>query len=51
MSKIIEALRKEEDGSVAAEYGLLVAGIAVVIGLGAAILGGRIDALFRGITF
>jgi len=43
--------QKSDEGSVAAEYGLLIAGIAVLIGVGAAALGGRIDALFDSITF
>ena len=46
MSKWMDTLREDEAGSVAAEYGLLIAGIAVVMGAAAALLGGRIAALF-----
>jgi pilus assembly protein Flp/PilA len=51
MSKWIQELSKEEDGSVAAEYGLLIAGIAVVMGAAALALGGRIRDLFNSINF
>ena len=39
-------LDKNETGGVAAEYGVIIAGIAVVIAVAAAALGGRIGALF-----
>jgi Flp pilus assembly pilin Flp len=52
VAKIIDVENaRNDEGSVAAEYGLLIAGIAVVIGAGAAVLGGAIDTLFRGISF
>ncbi|MCB0992845.1 MAG: hypothetical protein R2770_13905 [Acidimicrobiales bacterium] len=47
--RIIERLNnagQDETGGVAAEYGVIIAGIAVVIAVAAAALGGRIGALF-----
>jgi len=38
-----------EEGGVAAEYGVIVAGIAVVVGIAGAALGGRIGGLLDGI--
>ena len=41
--------QRDETGASAVEYGLLLAGIAVVIGVAAATLGGQIGDLFTGI--
>jgi Flp pilus assembly pilin Flp len=38
-----------EEGATMVEYGLLVVGIAVVVGVAAALLGGRIAALFTSV--
>ena len=38
-----------EEGGVAAEYGVIIAGIAVVVAVAGAALGGRIGALFDSI--
>ncbi|MFJ6417795.1 Flp family type IVb pilin [Paeniglutamicibacter sp. NPDC091659] len=43
-------LRREEQGATAVEYGIMVAGIAVVIIAAVFALGGRVDTLFDGIT-
>lgn len=40
---------REDDGAVAAEYGVLLAGIIAVVALAAAALGGRIGGLFDSI--
>jgi Flp pilus assembly pilin Flp len=40
---------KNEKGAAMIEYALLVVGIAVVVGAAAALLGGRIAALFNGL--
>jgi len=37
---------KDDTGGVAAEYGVIIAGVAVVVAVAAATLGGRIGALF-----
>lgn len=37
---------QDDTGGVAAEYGVIIAGIAVVIAVAAAALGGRVGALF-----
>lgn len=50
MSKFIQALRAEEDGSVAAEYGILIAFIAVVIIAGVTALGTNLNGLFNTIA-
>ncbi len=42
----LNELDQDEVGGVAAEYGVIIAGIAVVIAVAAAALGGRIGALF-----
>lgn len=50
---VIELLRRlnsSEDGATAAEYGLLVALIAVVMAVGATALGIGIDGLFDRVT-
>jgi pilus assembly protein Flp/PilA len=43
--------QQDEEGAAMVEYGLLVALIAVVVAVGAGLLGVRIDALFDSITF
>ena len=43
--------RNDEKGAAMVEYGLLVAGIAVVVGVAVFALGTRITGLFDGITF
>ncbi|WP_243836823.1 Flp family type IVb pilin [Paenarthrobacter nitroguajacolicus] len=40
---------KEEKGATMVEYGLIVAAIAVVVGIAAVALGGRVSLLFGGI--
>jgi len=47
-TRLNEAAESEE-GGVAAEYGVIVAGIAVVVGIAGAALGSRIGSLFDGI--
>ena len=42
---------KEEKGATMVEYGIMVAAIAVVVGVAAFALGVRVDTLFSGITF
>ena len=47
--RIVQRLNEagqDEQGGVAAEYGVIIAGIAVVIAVAAAALGGRVGALF-----
>ena len=46
---IASARNAEDDGGVAAEYGVLLAGIVAVVALAAAALGGRISSLFNSI--
>lgn len=41
--------RSEDEGGVAAEYGVLLAGIVGVVAIAAAALGGRIGSLFDSI--
>jgi pilus assembly protein Flp/PilA len=41
---------KDERGASMVEYGLLVALIAVIVAVGAGILGNAIDALFQGVA-
>ncbi len=45
MGRLLEA-SQDENGGVAAEYGVIIAGIAVVVAVAALALGGRISALF-----
>jgi Flp pilus assembly pilin Flp len=40
---------EDEEGATMVEYGLMVVGIAVVVGGAAALLGGRIVTMFNGI--
>jgi pilus assembly protein Flp/PilA len=42
--------RKDEKGAAMVEYGILVAGIAVLVMVAVFALGGRIDTLFDSIT-
>jgi pilus assembly protein Flp/PilA len=44
-------LTKEEKGATMVEYGIMVAGIAVLVMGAVFLLGGRVDTLFDGITF
>lgn len=44
-------LANEEKGATMVEYGLMVALIAVIVAVGAAALGTRVDTLFDSITF
>lgn len=48
---MVDRITDQERGATAAEYGLLLAGVAVLITAAIFALGGRIDALFDGITF
>ncbi|KRC66264.1 hypothetical protein ASE12_16770 [Aeromicrobium sp. Root236] len=41
--------RRDDKGAAMVEYALLVAGIAVVVGVAAAALGGRISTMFGGL--
>lgn len=45
IAKLLEMQRNEE-GGVAAEYGVIIAGVAVVVAVAATALGGRIGSLF-----
>lgn len=49
LDTFISRLSNEERGAAAVEYGLLLVGIAVVVGAAAVALGGRIGTLFDGI--
>ncbi len=51
MLNIVERLVKEEQGQGMAEYGLILAGIAVVVIIAIVALGGRITELFDSINF
>ncbi|MSW56546.1 MAG: Flp family type IVb pilin [Actinobacteria bacterium] len=44
-----DAIKNEDRGGVAAEYGVLLAGIVGVVAIAAAALGGRIGGLFDSI--
>lgn len=48
---LVDRLGDREQGATAAEYGLLLAGVAVLITAAIFALGGRISTLFNGITF
>ena len=53
MSKFVSHVKRffnEEDAPTMVEYGLLVALIAVVVAVGAGILGGGIDQLFQDVN-
>jgi len=45
----LDEAAKSEEGGVAAEYGVIVAGVAVLVGIAGAALGARIGSLFDGI--
>jgi len=45
----MDAIKNEDRGGVAAEYGVLLAGIVGVVAIAAAALGGRISGLFNAI--
>ena len=45
----LDSIRDEDRGGVAAEYGVLLAGIVGVVAIAAAALGGRIGGLFDSI--
>ena len=49
MLRLIRFLNAREEGSVAAEYGLLIVGIAVTIGAAAVVLGGKIAGIYKGV--
>ena len=46
----MESTRRNDEGAVAAEYGVLLAGIVAVVAIAAAALGGRIGRLFDAIV-
>jgi pilus assembly protein Flp/PilA len=46
MFKMINSFRRDESGATMVEYGLLVALIALVVGLGAQIVGTQLSAMF-----
>ena len=48
-NKVASARDTDDNGGVAAEYGVLLAGIVAVVALAAAALGGRIGSLFDSI--
>ena len=43
------AQKNDDEGAVAAEYGVLLAGIVAVVAIAAALLGGRISGIFNSI--
>jgi len=45
----LDEAASSEEGGVAAEYGVIIAGIAVVVAIAGAALGARIGSLFDGI--
>ena len=49
MSRLQESQNRDDEGAVAAEYGVLLAGIVAVVAIAAAALGGRIGRLFDAI--
>lgn len=51
MKKIINWLRQEESGQGMVEYGLIIAGVAVVVLIAVFALGDKIKALFEGLSF
>jgi pilus assembly protein Flp/PilA len=48
-TRLAELRDGQDEGATMVEYGLLVVGIAVVVGVAAAALGGRISNLFDGV--
>jgi pilus assembly protein Flp/PilA len=51
MKNMFEQMIKEEDGQGMVEYGLIIAAIAVVVGVAVWALGPKIATLFNGLTF
>ena len=49
MRKLVKRFRRDEDGATMVEYGLLVGLIALVVALGATILGQDISTMFNNI--
>ena len=50
MTMMSEARRADDEGAVAAEYGVLLAGVVAVVAIAAAALGGRVGRLFDAIV-
>jgi pilus assembly protein Flp/PilA len=50
LQAFVASRREDDKGAAMVEYGILVAGIAVLVMVAVFALGGRIDALFDGIT-
>lgn len=50
ITRLQEPRTPDEEGAVAAEYGVLLAGIVAVVAIAAAALGGRIGRLFDAIV-
>lgn len=49
MARVSDLRARSEEGAVAAEYGVLLAGVVAVVTIAAAALGGRIGHLFNNI--
>lgn len=49
MSRVAQLRDRDEEGAVAAEYGVLLAGVVAVVAIAAAALGGRVGRLFDSI--
>lgn len=50
MKSLLARFAKDESGATAIEYGLIAAGIAVVIIVGVNALGTKVNSLFQGIS-
>lgn len=50
MKSLLARFAKDESGATAIEYGLIAAGIAVVIIVGVQTLGTKVNSLFKGIS-
>ncbi|MEQ8299355.1 MAG: Flp family type IVb pilin [Parvibaculaceae bacterium] len=50
MSQFLKSFAKNESGATAIEYGLIAAGISVVIITAVGLIGGRVQATFEGIA-
>lgn len=50
MSQFLKSFAKNESGATAIEYGLIAAGISVVIITAVGLIGGRVKATFDGIA-
>ncbi len=46
---LLTSQKTEDEGAVAAEYGVLLAGIVAVVAIAATLLGGRISGIFNSI--